>query len=56
VLLVIIRTSYFTPLYLILIYYKLYKYLIIYFITVKYSRFKLIRNCKRIKAEKVIFS
>jgi len=54
--LVIIKTSYPTLLYLILIYCKLYKYLIIYFITVRYFKLKLTRNCKRIKAKKVIFN
>jgi len=53
---VIIRTSYLTPLYLIPTYCKLYKYLIIYFITVKCFKLKLIRNYKKIKAEKVTFS
>ena len=55
-LLTIIRTFYLTLLYLILTYCKLYRYLIVYFTAAKYSKFKLTRNCKRIKAKKVIFS
>jgi len=54
--LAITRTFYLTPLYLILTYYKLYKYLIICFTIVRCFRLRLIRNCKRIEAEKVISS
>jgi len=56
VLLTIIRTFYPVFLYLIFIYCKLYKYLIIYFTAAKYFRFRLMRNCKRIKAKKATFS
>ena len=55
-LLTIIKTSYLTPLYLILTYRKLYRYLIIYFTAVKCFRLRLIRNYKRIEAEKATFS
>ena len=55
-LLIIIRTFYLTSLYLIPTYYKLYRYLIIYFVTAKCFRFRLVRNCKRIKAVKVTLS
>jgi len=37
-------------------YCKLYKYLIIYFITVRCFRLRLIRNYKRIMVKKVTFS
>ena len=56
ILLIIIRTFYPALLYLIPTYCKLYKYLIIYFITARCFRLKLIRNCKRIEAEKATFS
>jgi len=52
----IIRTFYPAPLYLIPIYCKLYKYLIIYFTAIRYFRLKLIRNCKRIKVKKATSS
>jgi len=55
-LLTIIRTSYPTLPYLIPIYRKLYRYLIIYFTTVRCFKLKLTRNCKRIKAKKVTFN
>jgi len=54
--LTIIRTFYPAPLYLIPMYCKPYKYLIVYFITVKCFKLRLIRNCKRIKVKKVTFS
>jgi len=54
--LVIIRTFYPTPLYLIPMYYKLYKYLIIYFTTARCFRLKLIRNYKRIEVKKATFN
>jgi len=55
-LLAITRTFYPAPLYLIPIYRKLYRYLIICFITARCFKLKLIRNCKRIEAEKITFS
>jgi len=54
--LVIIRTFYPTPLYLIPMYYKPYRYLIICFTVVRCFRFRLMRNCERIEAEKATFS
>jgi len=56
VLLIIIKTSYLTPLYLIPTYCKLYKYLIIYFIIIRCFKLRLIRNCKRIEVKKATFS
>ena len=56
ILLVIIRIFCPTPLYLIFIYCKLYKYLIIYFTAVRCFKLKLIKNCKRIEVEKVTFN
>jgi len=56
VLLVIIRTFYLTPLYLILTYYKLYRYLIVCFTIARCFRLKLMRNYERIEAEKVTFN
>ena len=54
--LIIIRTFYPTPLYLILTYCKLYTYLIICFTVVRCFRFRLTRNCKKVEAEKVTSS
>ena len=54
--LIIIKTSYPTPLYLIPTYYKLYKYLIVYFTITRCFRLRLIRNYKRIKAKKAMLN
>jgi len=54
--LTIIKTFYLTLLYLIPTYYKLYKYLIVCFAVIRYFRFRLVRNCKRIKVKKAILN
>jgi len=54
--LIIIRTFYPALLYLILTYCKLYRYLIIYFVIIRCSGLRLVRNCKRIKVKKVTLS
>jgi len=55
-LLTIIRTFYLTLLYLIPMYRKLYRYLIVYFTIARCFRLRLVRNCKRIKAKKAMLS
>ena len=56
VLLVIMRTFYPAPLYLILIYCEPYRYLIVCFAVIRCFRFRLIRNYKSIKVKKITFN